>query len=115
MDEAPVLTSHTNSSHEYRCAVCASAAVAVLCWTTCVSSWAIRDWSVALAPLSKTGSLQILRRRCCLNTFRSLMLEEISKVAADVAKRKGATLLFDKAGPTAIGISNVSGTNSWHR
>ena len=42
-----------------------------------------------------------------LNTFRSLMLEEISKVASDVAKRKGATLLFDKAGPTAIGISNV--------
>jgi outer membrane protein len=35
------------------------------------------------------------------------MLEEISKVAAEVAKRKGATLLFDKAGPTAIGISNV--------
>jgi len=42
-----------------------------------------------------------------LNTFRSLMLEEISKLAAEVAKRKGATLLFDKAGPTAIGISNV--------
>src|SRR5688572_13862027 len=42
-----------------------------------------------------------------LNTFRSLMLEEISKVAADIAKRKGATLLLDKAGPTAIGISNV--------
>jgi outer membrane protein len=42
-----------------------------------------------------------------LNTFRSLMLEEISKIAADVAKRKGATLLFDKAGPTGIGISNL--------
>src|SRR5687767_4131216 len=42
-----------------------------------------------------------------LNTFRSLMLEEISKVAADTAKRKGATLLLDKAGPTAIGISNL--------
>jgi outer membrane protein len=40
-----------------------------------------------------------------LNTFRSLMLEEISKVATDVAKRKGATILVDKAGPTAIGIS----------
>ena len=40
-----------------------------------------------------------------LNTFRSLMLEEISKVATDMAKRKGATLLIDKAGPTAIGIS----------
>jgi outer membrane protein len=41
-----------------------------------------------------------------LNTFRSLMLEEISKVATDVAKRKGATILVDKAGPSAIGISN---------
>src|SRR6266498_3262451 len=36
-----------------------------------------------------------------LQTFRSLMLEEISKIATDVAKRKGATLLIDKAGPTA--------------
>jgi outer membrane protein len=35
------------------------------------------------------------------------MLEEISKIAAEVAKRKGATLLLDKAGPTAIGISNI--------
>jgi outer membrane protein len=42
-----------------------------------------------------------------LNTFRSLMLEEISKVATDVAKRKGATMLLDKAGPTGIGISNL--------
>lgn len=41
-----------------------------------------------------------------LNTFRSLMLEEIGKIATDVAKRKGATLLIDKAGPTGIGISN---------
>src|SRR5436190_7242482 len=35
-----------------------------------------------------------------LNTFRALMLEEISKIATDVAKRKGATILLDKAGPT---------------
>lgn len=42
-----------------------------------------------------------------LNTFRALMLEEISKVAAEVAKRKGATVLLDRAGPTAIGISNI--------
>jgi outer membrane protein len=42
-----------------------------------------------------------------LNTFRSLMLEEIGKVATDVAKRKGATIVLDKAGPTAIGISNL--------
>lgn len=42
-----------------------------------------------------------------LQTFRSLMLEDISKLATDVAKRKGATLLVDKAGLTNIGISNV--------
>jgi len=35
------------------------------------------------------------------------MLEEIGKIATDVAKRKGATLLLDKAGPTLIGVSNV--------
>jgi len=42
-----------------------------------------------------------------LNTFRALMLEEISKVAGEVAKRKGATVLLDRAGPTAIGISSL--------
>jgi outer membrane protein len=42
-----------------------------------------------------------------LMTFRSLMLEEISKTATDVAKRKGANVLLDKAGPTQIGISNI--------
>jgi outer membrane protein len=42
-----------------------------------------------------------------LNTFRALMLEDISKVASEVAKRKGATILFDKAGPTAIGIPSL--------
>lgn len=42
-----------------------------------------------------------------LNTFRSLMLEEISKLATEVAKKKGGTVLLDKAGPTGIGISNL--------
>lgn len=40
-------------------------------------------------------------------TFKNLMLEEISKVAADVAKRKGGTLLIDKSGPSFFGIPNV--------
>lgn len=40
-------------------------------------------------------------------TFKNLMLEEISKVAADVAKRKGATLLVDKSGPSFFGIPSV--------
>jgi outer membrane protein len=35
------------------------------------------------------------------------MLEEISKVATEVAKRKGVTVLLDRAGPTAIGISSL--------
>ncbi len=42
-----------------------------------------------------------------LQTFRSLMLEEISKIATEVAKRRGATLMLDKAGPSLIGISNI--------
>jgi outer membrane protein len=42
-----------------------------------------------------------------LQNFRSLMLEEISKTVVEVAKRKGATLVLDKAGPTLIGVSSV--------
>lgn len=42
-----------------------------------------------------------------LQAFRSVMLEEIGKIATDVAKRRGATLLLDKSGPSLIGISNV--------
>jgi outer membrane protein len=42
-----------------------------------------------------------------IKTFRDLMIEEISKIAVDVAKRKGATILLDKSGPTMIGVSNV--------
>jgi outer membrane protein len=41
-----------------------------------------------------------------LQAFRVVMIEEISKLATDVAKRKGANVLVDKAGPTAFGISN---------
>lgn len=42
-----------------------------------------------------------------IQTFRSLLVEEISKVAVEIAKRKGATLLFDKSGPTLIGVSSI--------
>ncbi len=42
-----------------------------------------------------------------LNNFRALMLDDISKFATEIAKRKGATLLLDKAGPTGIGISSL--------
>jgi len=42
-----------------------------------------------------------------ITNFRSLMIEEISKTAVDIAKRKGATLLLDKSGPSLIGVSNI--------
>ena len=42
-----------------------------------------------------------------LNNFRGLMLDDISKFATEIAKRKGATLLLDKAGPTGFGISSL--------
>lgn len=42
-----------------------------------------------------------------IKTFRDLMLEEIGKIATDIAKRKNATLLLDKSGPSLIGISNI--------
>ncbi|MGA2692382.1 MAG: OmpH family outer membrane protein [Opitutaceae bacterium] len=40
-------------------------------------------------------------------TFENKMLVEITKVAVDVAKTKGATFLIDKSGPTLVGVSNI--------
>ncbi len=41
-----------------------------------------------------------------IQTYREVMLEEISKVATEMAKTRGATILVDKSGPSVIGISN---------
>jgi outer membrane protein len=40
-------------------------------------------------------------------TFKTLMIEEISKTAIDIAKTHGATFLLDKSGPTLVGVSNI--------
>ncbi|HEY1763819.1 MAG TPA: OmpH family outer membrane protein [Opitutaceae bacterium] len=40
-------------------------------------------------------------------TFKTLMLEEITKIAVEIAKKHGATFLLDKSGPTLVGVSNV--------
>lgn len=53
----------------------------------------------------QTNTRNSLQQR--IQTFRSLMVEEISKTAVDIAKRKGATFLLDKSGPTLIGVSNI--------
>jgi outer membrane protein len=40
-------------------------------------------------------------------TFKTLMLEELTKTAVDIAKKHGATFLLDKSGPSMVGISNI--------
>ena len=40
-------------------------------------------------------------------TFKTLLLGEITKVAANIAKKKGATFLIDKSGPTMFGVSSI--------
>ena len=40
-------------------------------------------------------------------TFKTMLLEEITKAATAVAQKKGATFLLDKSGPTIVGVSNI--------
>ncbi len=42
-----------------------------------------------------------------LGNFRSLLLDEISKKVAEIAKRRGATMVVDTSGPSALGIASV--------
>jgi outer membrane protein len=42
-----------------------------------------------------------------IKTHRDLLLEEISKSVADLAKKQGATLVLDKSGPTLFGIPAI--------
>jgi len=41
-----------------------------------------------------------------LQLFQEQILEEISKIATEIARKKGATILVDKSGRTNFGISN---------
>lgn len=42
-----------------------------------------------------------------INNFKQFLLEEISKTAVEIAKKKGATILLDKSGPTLIGVPTL--------
>ena len=53
----------------------------------------------------RTNTQRSLQQR--INNFKQFLLEEISKTAVDIAKKKGATLLVDKSGPTLIGMPSV--------
>jgi len=60
----------------------------------------------------KQQDVQVFRRNVeqqlqqRMRSFQEFILEEISKVAVEIGKRKGATMLIDKSGRTAFGISN---------
>ncbi len=41
-----------------------------------------------------------------IGNFRDLLLEDLGKLATDIAKQKGVTLLIDKSAPAGFGISN---------
>jgi len=53
----------------------------------------------------EANTRNLLQQR--FQNFKTIMLEEISKIAVDVAKRKGATLVLDKSGPNLLGIATV--------
>ncbi len=42
-----------------------------------------------------------------IQNFRKLMFEEITVVVNDVAQKKGANLVFDKSGPSLLGIPSL--------
>ena len=42
-----------------------------------------------------------------INNFKQFLLEEINKTAVEIAKKKGATLLLDKSGPSLIGVPSL--------
>lgn len=53
----------------------------------------------------EANTRNLLQQR--FQNFKNIMLEEISKIATEIAKRKGAKLLLDKSGPNLLGISSV--------
>lgn len=53
----------------------------------------------------RTNTQRSLQQR--IKTHRDLLLEEITKVVNDLAKKQGATLVLDRSGPTLFGIPSV--------
>ena len=52
-----------------------------------------------------TNTQNLLRQR--FQNFKEIMLEEISKIAREVAQRRGVDILMDKSGPSLLGIPAV--------
>ena len=62
------------------------------------------------AKQGEVQNFQVNTRRMLeqrVKSFQELLLEEISRLAVDIAKKRGATLLLDTSGRTFIGISSI--------
>ncbi len=61
---------------------------------------------------AKQNEVQVFRQnvqrtlQAQIGNFRDLLLEDLAKLATEIAKQKGATLLIDKSAPAGFGISN---------
>lgn len=53
----------------------------------------------------RTNTQRSLQQR--IQNFRKLMFEEITVVVNEVAQKQGATLVFDKSGPSLLGIPSL--------
>lgn len=53
----------------------------------------------------RTNTQRSLQQR--IQNFRKLMFEEITVVVNEVAQKQGATLVFDKSGPSLLGIPTL--------
>ncbi|MDI1320638.1 MAG: OmpH family outer membrane protein, partial [bacterium] len=53
----------------------------------------------------RSNTARSLQQR--INTHKSLLLEEITKVVNEIARAQGATLVVDKSGPSLFGIPSV--------
>lgn len=51
------------------------------------------------------NSSESLKQR--IMNFRTLLMDEISQIATEVAQREGITMLFDKSGPSLLGMPAV--------
>lgn len=64
----------------------------------------IRAKQVEIGKFHETAARDLQARD---QQFMSMMMEEISKIASDIAKARGATALIDKSGPSLIGVPAV--------
>jgi outer membrane protein len=64
----------------------------------------VQEKHAELDSLAQTTQTTLHQR---YDSFKTVMLADITKIAVGIAKAKGATFLLDKSGPTLVGVSNI--------